>query len=76
MKLIQHKNLLTKAQKEQILAAVQSGGQLVINPTAKQSGWILGSLLASIGIPLALRWVQKLFGKGMTLPRKSPVMDL
>ena len=50
--LIQHKNLLTKAQKEQILAAVQSGGQLVINPTAKQRGGFLGSLLASIGIPL------------------------
>ena len=34
--LIQYKNLLTKAQKEQILAAMQSGGrQLVINPTAK-----------------------------------------
>ena len=69
--LIQHKNLLTKAQKEQILAAVQSGGQLVINPTAKQSGGFLGSLLASIGIPLALEMGSKLFGKGMTLPRKA-----
>ena len=69
--LIQHKNLLTKAQKEQILAAVQSGGQLVINPTAKQRGGFLGSLLASIGIPLALEMGSKLFGKGMTLPRKA-----
>ena len=69
--LIQHKNLLTKAQKEQILAAVQSGGQLVINPTAKQSGGFLGSLLASIGIPLALEMGSKLFGKGMALPRKA-----
>ena len=40
--LIQHKNLLTKAQKEQILAAVQSGGQLVINPTANAKWRILG----------------------------------
>ena len=69
--LIQHKNLLTKAQKEQILAAVQSGGQLVINPTAKQSGGFLGSLLASIGIPLALEMGSKLFGKGLALPRKA-----
>ena len=69
--LIQHKNLLTKAQKEQILAAVQSGGELVLNPTAKQRGGFLGSLLASIGIPLALEMGSKLFGKGMTLPRKA-----
>ena len=69
--LIQYKNLLTKAQKEQILAAVQSGGQVVINPTVKQRGGFLGSLLASIGIPLALEMGSKLFGKGMTLPRKA-----
>ena len=69
--LIQYKNLLTNAQKEQILAAMQSGGQLVINPTVKQRGGFLGSLLASIGIPLALEMGSKLFGKGMTLPRKA-----
>ena len=61
---------MTKKQKEQILTAVQSGGQLVINPTAKQSGGFLGSLLASIGIPLALELGSKLFGKGLTMPRK------
>ena len=69
--LIQHKNLLTKAQKEQILAAVQSGGDLVINPTATQRGGFLGTLLASIGIPLAAQILPKLFGKGLTLPRKA-----
>ena len=52
--LIKYKDWLTTKQKEQILSAVQSGGQVVINPTAKQSGGFLGSLLASIGIPLAL----------------------
>ena len=52
--LIQYKDWLTQKQKEQILSAVQSGGQLVINPTVKQRGGFLGSLLASIGIPLAL----------------------
>ena len=68
--LIKHKDWLTKKQKEQILGAVQSGGQLVINPTAKQRGGFLGSLLASIGIPLALELGSKLFGKGLTVPRK------
>ena len=33
--LIKHKDWLTKGQKEQILSAVQSGGQVVINPTVK-----------------------------------------
>ena len=69
--LIQYKDWLTKKQKEQILSAVQSGGQLVINPTVKQRGGFLGSLLASIGIPLALEMGSKLFGKGLTLPRKA-----
>ena len=69
--LIQYKDWLTNKQKEQILAAVQSGGQVVINPTVKQRGGFLGSLLASIGIPLALEMGSKLFGKGLTLPRKA-----
>ena len=69
--LIKHKDWLTKGQKEQILSAVQSGGQVVINPTVKQRGGFLGSLLASIGIPLALEMGSKLFGKGLTVPRKG-----
>ena len=68
---IKYKDWLTQKQKEQILAAVQSGGQLVINPTAKQSGGFLGSLLASIGIPLALEMGSKLFLKGLSMPRKA-----
>ena len=69
--LIQYKNLLTNKQKEQILAAIQSGGQVVVYPTKTQSGGFLGSLLASIGIPLALEMGSKLFGKGLTMPRKA-----
>ena len=69
--LIKYKDWLTKKQKEQILSAVQSGGQVVINPTVKQRGGFLGSLLASIGIPLALEMGSKLFGKGLTAPRKG-----
>ena len=63
--IIKHKDWLTKGQKEQILSAVQSGGEVVINPTVKQRGGFLGSLLASIGIPLVLEMGSKLFGKKM-----------
>ena len=69
--LIKHKGWLTEGQKKQILSAVQSGGQLVIKPTAKQRGGLLGSLLASIGIPLALEMGSKRFGKGLTVPKKA-----
>ena len=40
--LIQKKKLLTKKQKEQILSVLQSGGQVFIQPTAKQSVGALG----------------------------------
>ena len=63
-KLIANKHLLTSKQKEQILAALQTGGQIVVKPSAKQSGGALGALLASIGIPLAIEAVKKVFGKG------------
>ena len=63
-KLIDNKHLLTNKQKQEILTALQSGGQVVVKPTAKQSGGMLGSILASIGIPLALDMVKNLFGKG------------
>ena len=63
-KLIDNKHLLTNKQREQILAALQTGGQIVVKPSAKQSGGALGALLASIGIPLAIEAVKKVFGKG------------
>lgn len=53
-KLITNKKYLTKKQKEEILNALQSGGQIIIRPTPKQSGGFLGTLLASIGVPLLL----------------------
>ena len=46
------------------MTALQSGGQVVVKPSKKQSGGLLGTMLASIGIPLALDMVKKLFGKG------------
>ena len=63
-KLIANKHLLTNKQREQILAALQTGGQIVVKPSAKQSGGALGALLASIGIPLVIEAVKKVFGKG------------
>lgn len=53
---------MTKKQKEQILNYLQTGGQLVMKPTKNQSGGFLGTLLASIGIPILLK---ALTGKGM-----------
>jgi len=36
------------------MTALQTGGQLVIKPTKTQSGGFLGTLLASIGVPLLM----------------------
>ena len=68
---IKHKGWLTVGQKKQILSALHTGGQLVIRPTAKQRGGFLGSLLASIGIHLSLEMGSKLFGKGISVPKKA-----
>ena len=54
-KLIANKHLLSKEQKEDILAALQSGSGVVVKPTKTQSGGLLGTLLASIGIPMVLK---------------------
>ena len=63
-KLIENKHLLTNKQKQDILTALQSGGQVVVKPSKKQSGGLLGTMLASIGIPLVLEMAKNLFGKG------------
>ena len=63
-KLIDNKHLLTNKQKQDILTALQSGGQVVVKPSKKQSGGLLGTMLASIGIPLAIEAIKKVFGKG------------
>jgi len=65
--LIKHKDLLTKKQKEQIVTALHTGGQLVVKPTPKQTGGFLGTLLASIGVPLLLN---ALTGKGLQVDKK------
>ena len=62
--LIAYKHLLTDKQKKDILNSLQSGGQLVVKPTKKQYGGFLGTLLASIGLPLAIEVIKKITGKG------------
>ena len=58
-RLIAHKHLLTNKQKKDILNSLQSGGQIVVKPTKNQSGGFLGTLLASIGLPLAIEAIKK-----------------
>ena len=67
--LIKHKSLLTKKQKEDVVNALQAGGQVVIKPTPKQSGGFLGTLLASIGIPMVLK---ALTGSGLHVEKSRP----
>ena len=61
----------TKSQINQINKAYQTGGRLVIKPTRKQiEGGFLGTL-ASIGIPMAISLVSKMFGSGLQVDRRS-----
>ena len=54
-KLIANKHLLSTKQKKEIFNALQSGSGVVVKPTKTQSGGFLGTLLASIGIPMVLK---------------------
>ena len=66
VQLIAYKHLLSAGRKKDILNARQSGGQLVIKPTRTQQGGFLGTLLATIGVPLLLN---ALTGKGLQADR-------
>ena len=60
----------TKSQRDQRNKAYQTGGCLVIKPTRKQiEGGFLGTL-ASIGIPMAISLVSKMFGSGLQVDRQ------
>ena len=64
--LVAYKHLLNTGQKKDILNALQTGNGLVIRPTKTQQGGFLGTLLASIGVPLLLN---ALTGKGLQADR-------
>ena len=73
--LIAYKHLLTTKQKQDILNALQTGSGVHIKPTKVQTGGFLGTLLASIGIPLAIEALKKMTGKGapqMGQPKQRP----
>ena len=73
--LITYKHLLTTKQKKDILNALQTGSGVHIKPTKVQTGGFLGTLLASIGVPLALEAIKKMTGKGapqMGQPKQRP----
>ena len=61
----------TKSQRDQINKAYLTGGRLVIKPTRKQiEGGFLGTL-ASIGIPMAISFVSKMFGSALQVDKHS-----
>ena len=60
--LIAYKHLLSAKQKQDILNALQTGSGVQIRPTKTQLGNGFGTVLASIGIPLAMELVKKLTG--------------
>ena len=70
--LIAHKHLLSNKQKKDILNALQTGSGVHIKPTQNQTGGFLGTLLASIGIPLALEAFKKMTGSGVPRIGKAP----
>ena len=70
--LIANKHLLSNKQKKDILNALQTGSGVHIKPTQNQTGGFLGTLLASIGIPLALEAFKKMTGSGVPRIGKAP----
>ena len=66
-------NEFTKAQIDQINKVFKTGGRLVIKPTKTQiEGGFLGTL-ASIGIPMAISLVSKMFGSGLQVDKGSSI---
>ena len=65
-------NELTNSQIDQINRVIQNGGRLVIKPTRKQIKGGFLSALASIGIPIAIELVSKMFGKGLQVDKTPP----
>ena len=65
-------NELTQSQIDQINKTMQTGGRLVIKPTRKQVEGGFFETLASIGIPIAIELVSKMFGKGLQVDKTPP----
>ena len=65
-------NEFTQPQIDQINRVMQNGGRLVIKPTRKQIDGGFLSALASVGIPVAIELVSKMFGKGLQVDKTPP----
>ena len=65
-------NEFTQAQIDQINRVMQTGGRLIIKPTRKQIDGGFLSALASIGVPIAIELVSKMFGKGLQVDKTPP----
>ena len=65
-------NELTQSQTNEINRVMQTGGRLVIKPTRKQIEEGFLGALASIGIPIAIELVSKMFGKGLQVDKSPP----
>ena len=73
--LITYKHLLTDKQKRDILNALQTGSGVHIKSTKVQQGGFLGTLLASVGIPLALEAIKKITGRGQRQSRSAAAVN-
>ena len=62
-------NELTQPQIDQINKVTQTGGKLVLKPTRKQKEVGFLGTLASIGIPMAISLVSKIFGGGLQVDK-------
>ena len=62
-------NLFTMGQKNDIMRALQTSSDLLIKPTKKQTGGAIGTILASIGIPMLL---SALTGRGAPQMGRPP----
>ena len=62
--LIAYKHLPSAKQKQDIVNALQTGSGVHTGPTKTQQGNGLGTILVSLGIPLAIELVKKITGKG------------
>ena len=65
-------NELTQPQIDQINKVTQTGGKLVLKPTRKQIEGGFLETLASIGIPMAITLVSKIFGGGLQVDKIPP----
>ena len=69
--LVPHRDLFSMKQKKDILNALETECGVNIKPTKTQMGGFLGTLLASIGIPLALKAITGSGGPRIGRPRKQ-----